>query len=93
MHLTAKEVSNQKWWFTSHRNFCNGLQYLWYLVRLSSFSMDFSMEKIISKPAVDPTHLGWQQEFHEKSIAEFLQSENSVSINDSDEKNYQWSRC
>ena len=55
--------------------------------------MDFSMEKIISKPAVDPTHLGWQQEFREKSIAEFLQSENSVSINDSDEKNYQWSRC
>ena len=47
------------------------------------------METITSKPAVDPTHLGWQQEFHEKSIAEFLQSEKSVSIIDSDEKNCQ----
>ena len=26
------------------------------------------METITSKPAVDPTHLGWQQEFHERAL-------------------------
>ena len=56
------------------------------LVHLSSFSIDFSMETITSEPAVDPTHVGWRQEYREKSIAEFLQSEDTVLINDSDDE-------
>ena len=56
------------------------------LVHLSSFSINFSMETITSEPAVDPTHVGWRQECREKSIAEVLQSEDTVLINDSDDE-------
>ena len=55
-------------------------------VSLSSFSMDFSMETMTSEPAVDPTHVDWRQECREKSIAEVLQSEDAVLINDSGNK-------
>ena len=48
--------------------------------------MDFSMETIISEPAVDPAELFSRQECREKSIAEVLQSEDAVLINDSDDE-------
>ena len=47
--------------------------------------MDFSIETITSEPAVDPTHIDWQQECRENNIAEVLQSEDIVLINDSDD--------
>ena len=53
---------------------------------MSNFSMDFSMETIISEPAVDPAELFSRQECREKSIAEVLQSEDAVLINDSDDE-------
>ena len=56
------------------------------LVHLSSVSMDFCIEAITSEPAVDPTHVDWRHECREKSIAEFLQSEDTVLINDSETK-------
>ena len=55
-------------------------------VYLSSFSMDFSMETITSEPAVDPAQVDWRQECREKRIAEVLQSEDAVLINDSDDE-------
>ena len=53
-------------------------------MHLSSFYMDFSTETIKSEPAVDATH--WRKECREKSIAEVLQSEDTVLINDSDDE-------
>ena len=48
-------------------------------VHLSSFSMDFfSMEIITSEQVVDLTNVNWRQECREKSIAEVLQSEDTV---------------
>ena len=44
------------------------------------------MEIIRSEPAVDPTNVDWRQECRKKSIAEVLQSEDAVLINDSDDK-------
>ena len=51
-------------------------------VHLSSVSL----EAITSEPAVDPRHVDWRQECREKSIAEVLQSEDTVLINDSDDE-------
>ena len=50
------------------------------LVYLSSFTMDFSMDTITSASA----QVDRRQECREKSIAEVLQSEDAVLINDSD---------
>ena len=44
------------------------------------------METIASEPAADLTHVDWQQKCREKSIAEVLQSEDTVLIIDSDDK-------
>ena len=46
--------------------------------------MDFSMETITSAPAINSTHVDLRPECREESIAEVLQSEDSVLINDSD---------
>ena len=53
-------------------------------VHLSSFSIDFSMDAVTSEPAVDSTHVDWRQKCRAKSIAELLQSEDTVLINDLD---------
>ena len=50
------------------------------LVYLPSFTMDFSMDTITSASA----QVDRRQECREKSIAEVLQSEDAVLINDSD---------
>ena len=42
--------------------------------------MGFFMETITSELAVDPTHVDWRQECQEKSIAEVLQSKDTVLI-------------
>ena len=55
-------------------------------VYLSIFSMDFSIETITSVPPVDSTHVDRQQECQEQSIAEVLQSEDAVLINDLDDE-------
>ena len=47
--------------------------------------IDFDVETVISEPVVDPTHVYRRQECREKSIAEVLQSEDTVLINDSDD--------
>ena len=54
-------------------------------VYLSSFSIDFSMETITSVPVVYSTHVDRRQECREESIAEVLQSEDAVLINDLDD--------
>ena len=49
--------------------------------------IDFDGETITSEPAVDPTtHVDWQQECREKSIAEVLESEDTVLISDLDDE-------
>ena len=48
--------------------------------------INFDAETLTSEPAFDPTHLDWWQECREKSIAEVLQSENTVLSNNSDNK-------
>ena len=55
-------------------------------VYLSSFSMDFSVETITSVPVVYSTHVDRRQECREESIAEVLQSEDAVLINDLDDE-------
>ena len=55
-------------------------------VYLSSFSIDFSMETITSVPVVYSTHVDRRQECREESIAEVLQSEDAVLINDLDDE-------
>ena len=55
-------------------------------VYLSSFSIDFSVETITSVPVVDSTHVDRRQECREESIAEVLQSEDAVLINDLDDE-------
>ena len=56
--------------------------------------IDFDAKTITSEPAVDPTHVDWWKECREKSIAEVLQSEDTVLINDSDnEITDKWTRC
>ena len=51
--------------------------------RIYTFERDYA-EAITSEPAVDPTHVDWQQEYREKRIADVLQSEDTFLINDSD---------
>ena len=48
--------------------------------------INFDAETLTLEPAFDPTHLDWWQECREKSIAEVLQSENTASVNNSDDK-------
>ena len=48
--------------------------------------INFDAETVTSVPAVDPTHVDWRQECHEKSITEVLQSADTVLINDSDDE-------
>ena len=45
--------------------------------------IDFDTKIITSEPAVYPTHVDWRQDCREKSIAEVLQLEDTVLINDS----------
>ena len=48
--------------------------------------IDLDAETITSEPAVDPTHVDWQQECCEKGIAEVFQSEYTALISDSDDE-------
>ena len=45
--------------------------------------MGINAETFTSEPAVDPTHVDWRQECREKSMAEVLQSEDTVLIKNS----------
>ena len=47
--------------------------------------IDFDAETVTLEPAVDPIHVDCRQKCHEKSIAEVLQSEDTVLINDLDD--------
>ena len=48
--------------------------------------INFDVETITSESAVDPIHVDWRQECREKSIAEVLQSKDTVLIKDSNDK-------
>ena len=48
--------------------------------------INFDVETITSESAVDPIHADWRQECREKSIAEVLQSKDTVLIKDSNDK-------
>ena len=56
--------------------------------------MDIDAKTFTSEPAVDPKHIDWRQECWEKSMAEVLQSEDTVWL-----KNlgcwicWWWTRC
>ena len=57
-----------------------------FLVKPQNEYINFDAETIRSGTAVDSTHVDWRQECREKSIADVLQSEDTVLINDSDEE-------
>ena len=46
--------------------------------------VDFDAETNTSETAADPVHLDWRKCAEKKSIAEILQSEDTILINDSD---------
>ena len=48
--------------------------------------INFDVDTVTSETAVDPTHVDWQQEFREKSIAGVLQSVDTVLISDLDDE-------
>ena len=62
-----------------------------YLMRIPSETIldeyiNFDIETITSESAVHPIHVDWKQECREKSIAEVLQSKDTVLIKDSNDK-------